>query len=57
MNDLLKFALLFIVAVLVLALAFRLIVGFFLGLLVPLILIIAIAVGAYWLLFSPDDEK
>jgi hypothetical protein len=57
MNDLLKFALLFVVGVLVLVLAFRLIIGFFLGLLVPLILILVLAVGAYWLLFNRGDDK
>lgn len=57
MNDLLKFALLFIVAVLVLALAFRLVIGFFLGFLIPLILIAALCVIGYWILFARDADQ
>jgi hypothetical protein len=57
MDDLLKFALLFVVAVLVLALAFRLVVGFFIGLLVPLVLIALLGIVAYWILFSRGSAQ
>lgn len=57
MNDFVKFAAIVVVAVLLLAFAIRLLVGLIFGLLLPLVLIIAIAAGAYWIFIRRGDDR
>lgn len=57
MNDLVKFAALFVIAVLVLALLLRIMVGFITALVFPLVIIAALIVVGYLFLAARNRDE
>ena len=57
MSDLLKFAVFFVVAVLVLALVLRITIGFITALVFPLLIIVGVAVVGYLFLATRKRDE